>query len=66
MAQNFKKFISVALYISGTIYHMIFIYGTHEESQLLKCNNITSFDKFTILAYGNDKYIVEIRAKLAY
>ena len=28
MAQNDKKF-SVAPDISGTIYHMIFIYGTH-------------------------------------
>ena len=24
-----QKFLSVAPYISGTIYHMIFIYGTH-------------------------------------
>ena len=32
MAQNDKKFLSVAPYISGTIYQMIFIiviYGTH-------------------------------------
>ena len=29
MAQDDKKFMSVALHISGTIYHMIFIYGSH-------------------------------------
>ena len=29
MAQNDKIFLSVPPYISGTIYHMIFIYDTH-------------------------------------
>ena len=29
MAQNDKKLCPLCLYISGTIHHMIFIYGTH-------------------------------------
>ena len=30
MAQDDKKIMSVALHISGTIHHVIFIYGSHE------------------------------------
>ena len=30
---------------------------------LLNCNNIPSFDEFTILAYGHHKYILEINKK---
>ena len=32
MVQNDKKILSVVLHISGTIHHMIFIYGTHKEN----------------------------------
>ena len=31
---------------------------------LLNCNNIPSFDEFTILAYGHHKYILEIKESL--
>ena len=31
---------------------------------LLNCNNIPSFDKLTILAYGHHKYILEIKESL--
>ena len=31
---------------------------------LLNCNNIPSFDEFTILAYGNHKHILEIKESL--
>ena len=31
---------------------------------LLNCNNILSFDEFTILAYGHNKYILEIKESL--
>ena len=31
---------------------------------LLNCNNISSFDEFTILAYGHHKYILKIKESL--
>ena len=31
---------------------------------LLNCNNIPSFDDFTILAFGHHKYILEIKESL--
>ena len=31
---------------------------------LLNCNNIPSFDKFTILTHGHHKYILEIKESL--
>ena len=31
---------------------------------LLNCNNIRSFDEFTVLAYGRHKYILEIKESL--
>ena len=31
---------------------------------VLNCNNMPSFDEFTILAYGHDKYILEIKDSL--
>ena len=34
------------------------------RDHLLNCNNIPSFDKFTILAYGHHKYILEIKESL--
>ena len=34
------------------------------RDHLLHCNNIPSFDKFTILAYGHHKYILEIKESL--
>ena len=34
------------------------------RDRLLNCNNIHSFDKFTILAYGHHKYILEIKESL--
>ena len=32
MAQNDKKFMSVTLHISGSIHHMIVIFGTHVQN----------------------------------
>ena len=34
------------------------------RDHLLNCNNIPSFDEFTILAYGYHKYILEIKESL--
>ena len=34
------------------------------RDHLLNCNNIPSFDEFTILAYGHHKYILEIKESL--
>ena len=34
------------------------------RDHLLNCNNIPSFDEFTILAYGHHKYIFEIEESL--
>ena len=34
------------------------------RDHLLNCNNILSFDEFTILAYGLHKYILEIKESL--
>ena len=34
------------------------------RDHLLNCNNIPSFDAFTILAYGHHKYILEIKESL--
>ena len=34
------------------------------RDHLLNCNNIPSFDKFTILTYGHHKYILEIKESL--
>ena len=34
------------------------------RDHLLNCNNIQSFDEFTILAYGHHKYILEIKESL--
>ena len=34
------------------------------RDHLLHCNNIPSFDEFTILAYGHHKYILEIKESL--
>ena len=34
------------------------------RNHLLVCNNIPSFDAFTILAYGHHKYILEIKESL--
>ena len=31
---------------------------------LLNCNNIPSFDEFTILAYGQHNYILEVKESL--
>ena len=36
------------------------------HDHLLNCNNILSFDEFTILAYEYHKYILENQRKLAY
>ena len=34
------------------------------RDHLLNCNNIPSFDEFTILTYGHHKYILEIKESL--
>ena len=34
------------------------------RDHLLNCNNIPSFDEFTILSYGHHKYILEIKERL--
>ena len=34
------------------------------HDHLLNCNNIPFFDKFNILTYGHDKYILEIKKSL--
>ena len=34
------------------------------REHLLNCNNIPSFDEFTILAYGHHNYILEIKESL--
>ena len=34
------------------------------RDHLLNCNNIPSSDEFTILAYGHDKHILEIKESL--
>ena len=34
------------------------------RDHLLNCNNIPSFDKFTIAAYGHHKYVLEIKESL--
>ena len=34
------------------------------RDHLLNCNNVPSFDEFTILAYGHHKYILEIKESL--
>ena len=34
------------------------------REHLLNCNNILSFDEFTILTYGHHKYVLEIKESL--
>ena len=49
MVKDGEKILSVALHVSGTIHHMILIYGTHVEK-----DNISSFflHFFQILIFG--------------
>ena len=45
-----KKIISVSLRISGTVYHMIVIFGTHVQKDDISSNN---FQFFKILFFGD-------------
>ena len=38
--------------------------GSSIRHLLLQCDNNPSFDEFTILAYGNEKYLLEIKESL--
>ena len=45
-----KKILSVSLRISGTVYHMIVIFGTHVQKDDISSNN---FEFFKILSFGD-------------
>ena len=38
--------------------------GERISQPCLNCNNIPSFEEFTILANGNDKFVLEIKERL--
>ena len=51
MVQNDKKILSVVLHISGTIHHMIFIYGTHKENGNISAHFFFFLHVFKILIF---------------